>query len=490
MDSARRPFPLLLLAVALAALLLACGGRSQGPSGDLGVDSGDGGACAPVPCPSNLPWDPVTCSCGGGSTVDGGSLPIDVDATAGGCSGARCPDGYVLTMLGAQCACVPHSVPAGGEGGPDAPYSYDAPYYPPADAQLLYPADARVYADAPYVSYDASSSSVDGGYYGGDDGGGGYYGGYDGGYYCYPYYGYYGNPCGTGYVRDQYCGCVACAETCPPGQTPGVGCSACVACPYSCPAGFVDGPGCTCVPRGTDAGIITPPVDAGEAGVGADAGGVTCVLEGYYSCAAGSWCQLGVCPDGKTQYGCYCSPDGKATCDLSCPVPPPCTIPGEGTCPYGAQCVYGSCAADPGGALLVCSCYSSGTAYCSTTSCADGGAWYIDAGAPPADAGVTCLLEGYVSCNAGSYCSLGTCPDGKTPYGCFCNADGTATCDLTCPPAPPCDIPGEGLCPYQTQCVYGTCSGGAGTLLSCYCGYGGSASCYTYPCSEGGVGAD
>jgi hypothetical protein len=302
---------------------------------------------------------------------------------------------------------------------------------------------------------------------------------------CPPYY------CGNGYTTDQFCQCVPCNSTCPYGQQAGPGCNGCVACPYQCPANFDYGPNCGCVPHGTEAGA-PPPTDGG------DGGGVTCQIEGYYSCTAGSWCELGICPGGTTQYGCYCNMDGTATCDLSCPVPPPCAIPGQGTCPYGAQCVYGSCANNPNGDLLVCSCNSGGpsggSAYCYTASCADGGPFIGDGGifedGGGNDAGVTCLLEGYRSCSAGSFCSLGTCPNGTTQYGCLCNADGTATCDLTCPAPPPCVIPGEGTCPYGTQCTFGTCNGGVGTTLTCYCAYGGSANCYTSSCSgspESGV---
>lgn len=209
------------------------------------------------------------------------------------------------------------------------------------------------------------------------------------------------------------------------------------------------------------------------------------MLEGYYACSAGSWCQLGICPDGTTQYGCYCNQDGTASCALTCPVPPPCTIPGQGTCPYGAQCAFG-CAADASSTALVCSCNSGGVAYCNTTPCnaLEGGIGpSVDAG----DGGVTCLLEGYYACSAGSWCPLGVCPDNTTQYGCTCNADGTATCRLTCPTPAPCTIPGEGTCPYQTSCIFGTCVGEAGTQLSCYCS-GSSASCYTIPCgaADGG----
>jgi hypothetical protein len=284
------------------------------------------------------------------------------------------------------------------------------------------------------------------------------------------YGGYY---CGPGYALSASCTCEPCAATCPYGQMPGSGCNGCVACSQTCPAGFDDGPSCGCVPHGTDAGPTPPP----------DAGGVTCLLEGYRSCSAGSWCELGVCQDGTTQYGCYCNADGTATCNLTCPVPPPCTIPGQATtCPAGRECIYGSCS-DPSGELLVCQCNTygdGGNAYCYTTSCGEGGSYIPDAGTGD----VTCLLEGYTPCSAGSWCALGSCPDG-TEYGCLCNADGTATCDVNCPPPPPCTIPGEGTCPYGSSCIFG-CSGGTGVGLSCYCESGGNASCSTVSCSAAG----
>ena len=87
----------------------------------------------------------------------------------------------------------------------------------------------------------------------------------------------------------------------------------------------------------------------------------------------------------------------------------------------------------------------------------------------------------------GQYCQLGTCPDG-TPYGCTCNADGTTTCNLVCPPPAPCVIPGEGTCPYGQSCTYGTCNGTSGSQLTCYC-QGSYASCYTTSCG-GSSGAE
>jgi hypothetical protein len=309
--------------------------------------------------------------------------------------------------------------------------------------------------------------------------------------YC-PYWYYPPNYCGPGYSLSQTtCQCVSCPNTCPYGQTPSAGCGACTACTSVCPTGFQYGPNCTCVPDGVEAGPMPQP-DAADAGV-------SCLLEGYTNCAAGAWCQLGTCPDGKTQYGCYCNSDGTATCSMTCPVPPPCTIPGQASCPAGAQCVYGSCTNNASGDVLVCSCSSYGYYYgydagsnpnyasCYTASCADGGPQLFDAGTPT-DGGVTCLLGGYTSCPAGSWCALGSCPGGQQ-YGCTCNEDGTATCDLVCPQPAPCDIPGEGTCPYGHTCVFGCNGTTSGTGLSCSCNYyGGGAYCSSIACSQ--VGPD
>ncbi|MGO9838926.1 MAG: hypothetical protein ACLP1X_32495 [Polyangiaceae bacterium] len=431
---------LLVLALVSSALLAACGGKSA----DTLNEPGDAEASPDA------------------------NQPVVADATSD-CAALPCPTGSNPGLEDGECACLPVDSGIEVDATDDAPVNYSypdvsqVPNYPDAsyadafapytEASVMF--DAQVFQDAPAVP--------------------------DSGFFCSPYL------CGNGYVPDQYCDCIPCDATCPLGQTPGPGCNGCVACNYTCPAGFDYGAGCGCVPHGVDAGILPGnPVDGGNPG-GGDGGGIVCLIEGYTQCSASSWCELGVCPDNTTQYGCYCSADGTATCDVNCPQPPPCTIPGEGTCPYGSQCVFGSCS-DPSNSVFVCSCNSGGTAYCNTSSCADGGPFIFDSGAP-GDGGVTCLLEGQVACSAGSFCSLGTCPDGTTQYGCTCNQDGTATCNLTCPPPPPCEIPGEGTCPYGSQCVFGTCNGNVGTLLSCYCEYGGGASCYTSSCgaTDGGV---
>ena len=146
---------------------------------------------------------------------------------------------------------------------------------------------------------------------------------------------------------------------------------------------------------------------------------------------------MGTCPDGQTTYGCYCDLQGHLTCQIECP-------------------------------------------------------------APARDGGVTCLLEGYdygpnapgaVTCNAGSFCAMGTCPNSNTQFGCVCNADGTATCDLECPPPASCVIPGEGTCPSGSQCTYGICDGSSSAILACPC-FDGTASCYMSSCPEGDSGSD
>lgn len=437
-----RLLALFALVFASATALLACGGRA-GDGLKLGDDGGIG-TCEVLPCPSNAPWNPDTCAC---EATDDAGIPIVVDARAE-CPPIACPAGSELTLLKSSCVCISRPRDAGPDVTTfpeDAPYEYDSPYYYP---------DVGYSYDAPYFYPDGS---------------------------C-PFYNY--NPCQPGYTLNAGCSCNLCPAVCPTGQTPGPGCNGCTACTSKCPVGFDYGPSCSCVPEGVEAGPPGP-TDSGDAGV-------SCLVEGYTTCAPDSWCQLGTCPDGTSQYGCYCDHDGNSTCSLSCPIPPPCDIPGQASCPYGQQCIYGSCSTDPAASLLVCSCNSygsSGSAYCYTASCADGGPQYLPDAGPPNSGGVTCLLEGYYTCNAGSFCPVGSCPDGSQ-YGCFCNQDGTATCNLNCPTPPPCQIPGEGSCPYGTSCVFGCGGGSAGTGLSCYCGWGGSANCSTQPCSQlSGVGS-
>jgi hypothetical protein len=426
------PLLLLLLAsIAAAALVTGCGGRTPelviDPGDAAGLDGGNfedvAVACAPTPCPSDAPWDPALCACVYGPGPDAEPSPPGPTMCP-----QICDPPSVVEMIGQTCACV--FVPDDASPGYDAPYVDDVWIYPTYDSSLPVYDSQPVYPDVgcPYFYY-----------------------------------------CGAGYYLSTGCQCLQCpADSCAPGQTPGTNCSSCTQCTTKCPAGFHYGQGCGCAPDGVDAG----PVTSRDAGT-------NCTIGGYQTIPAGSWYAMGTCQDNVTQYGCYCNTDGTATCSLTCPAPAPCNIPGEGTCPYGSQCVYGTCSSSSS-SLLVCSCYNSGSASCYTYKCGDSGyPFAMDAGNTN-DGGATCLLEGYYSCNAGSFCGLGTCPDG-TQYGCTCHADGTADCNLNCPPPAPCDIPGQGSCPYGSQCTFG-CGSGQTSGLSCYC-YGSGASCNTISCS-------
>jgi len=432
------------------ALAFGCGGRSQNPFTD---DARDASLCSPPPCATNESWDAASCACE--STVGIWPGGPDPDATTA-CPPGGCPAGSVEAMAGAACTCL--LVEAGADEEPLADGTradahqdegQDSPEPSPYDATV----DDSAYSSDSPPSYDAYFDSN----------------------FCGPM------ACGPGSAATPDCQCVPCAGSCPAVETQSAGCGTCTACAYKCPASFVyagseHGNTCDCEPPGADAG---PPF-------GADAG-ATCVLEGNYNCSAGSWCPLGICPDNITQYGCFCNPDGTTTCDLTCPTPPPCTIPGLGTCPYGSQCAFGDCAgAAP--TAVVCSCNRGGNSSCSTSPCGDGGLGFH---ADTAEAGKTCQLEDQSPCSAGSWCPLGLCPDGTTRYGCTCNADGTATCDLRCPVPPPwsCGIPGEGMCPYGTTCFFGSCaSDGGGTLRACQCHAIGPGWCATVACAEADAG--
>jgi hypothetical protein len=444
---ARVPFAILPALL----LLVGCGGRSD----SLIIGSGDdGGADSPsscsefTSCPAGAPWDPSLCAC---VVQDDAGNPVMVE-DEGTCPAIDCAPGTFFEAVGGMCLCAPYPDYDAGDydvWAPDAPSAADSPYYQDVTA---YPPD--VYElDSPISYYDQYV--------------------YDAG--C-PYY-YY---CPPGYViGGQFCNCVACDEVCPPGQEPNASCNGCEACATNtlCPTGFTQGYNCGCVPDGVDAG--PPPQEAGIDG------GTGCTLEGYTDCALGTWCQLGTCPDNATQYGCYCDSSGQATCNLNCPAPPSCSIPGLGTCPANQTCVYGQCDGDSG-SLLACSCGYGGSAYCDTLPC--GTTTYFYDGGPTTnpDAGPSCYLEGYTQCPVGQYCKLGTCPGG-TAYGCTCNADGTTDCNLQCPPPGPCTIPGEGTCPYGQTCTFGSCSASSGSVLSCYCDdfNGGGATCYTRSCANG-----
>ncbi len=439
---------LLLPAMFLATVLAACGGRSDslavgddGPAPDgqgIGIGSSGGNRCLPAPCPSGAPWNPTLCAC---ELADDGGSPILEDA--GPCPDLMCPDNTYFEIVNGQCLCAAYP-------DFDAPIdTYDAPDDAPQTVDAPYPYDAPYYSyDAPY-SYDSPIYQEDSPYY-----------------YCNLY-------CGPGSQLDyNSCTCVSCPTVCPLGSMPSYNCGSCTPC-SACPAGFEQtGPNCGCVPDG-----VTPPPTPPEAGPD---GGGGCTLEGYYSCALGSWCALGTCPGSQTQYGCYCNTDGTTTCNLSCPAPPACQIPGLGSCASGASCVYGQCDGDAG-SLLYCSCEYGGSAYCDTIPCSE--TVMLPEAGPAADAGPSCNLEGYTQCPVGSYCQLGTCPGGSS-YGCICNADGTTACDLACPPPGPCTIPGEGTCPYGQSCTFGSCSNGTGAQLVCFCESNGQASCYSSGCAD------
>jgi hypothetical protein len=336
-----------VIVFALCAALVACGGRAD----QLGAPSG---ACVESICAGDTVWDPASCAC---VSLDAGPPPVVSDATTR-CPPIACPQGSAAGVVAGECACILEDAGLPDEGPHfddayvyDAPRPDDAPYHdaPPSfdspdeegpfDAPHDY--DAPPSFDSPDEEYPFDSP-------------------YDSPYTCGP------SSCGLGFLATPSCQCVACTNTCPSGETPVAGCTGCTACPFQCPQGFDYGGGCNCVPTGTS--------DAGpDAAI--DAGPITCQIGGYWgTCYAGSWCGIGICPDGVTQYGCYCNADGTATCQNVCPVPPPCTIPGWGTCAYGASCTFGSCG-DAGGTELQCYCQQGGQAYCNTFSC--GG---VDAG--------------------------------------------------------------------------------------------------------------
>lgn len=502
MNHSCRRIALALFAHLSLVLQVACGGQSQNSLSDDGANSD---ACPAASCAANEAWNQASCAC---EPLDGNIPPAAADASEDRIEAATdcpCPGGSMsVSVTAGQCVCVPIEAGADAAVPPadatpdtsttdspedaphDSPGAQDAVVHDSASSGEPLSNDSGATHDSSAIydsasSHDSSStadssfpldatSPLDSSYFYGFDSS---YSTYDSSSYCAP------TACGPGYGATPSCECFACTNACPAGETPSAGCGGCSPCGYKCPAGLEYGSGCNCGPPGSDAGPDT-----------GDGGGVSCLLEGYISCSAGSWCQLGICPDNTSQYGCYCNPDGTADCDSACPVPPPCTIPGEGTCPYGDQCLFGHCAADPSSSVLICSCSSGGSAYCQTAPCSElpdsGPGLGLDAG----DGGTTCLLEGNYPCSAGSFCALGFCPYGGTELGCTCNADGTATCQLVCPAPPPCTIPGEGVCPYGAECTYGTCSGNTGTQLSCSCGGGGVANCYTVSCGWAEAGAD
>src|SRR6202142_1267414 len=314
MNRSRSGIRLSFSALLALAVLSACGGQAgNGTAGDSAV-------CSVTSCSANETWNPASCACEGvdtgapgdtgapsetgappdtgapsdtgaphdtGTPRDAAEPPDASDATVE-CAGPLCSGGSVLGLVGGACVCVP--VDAGPDQDRTTPN--DASHGPDADAQRealdatvqdgSRPVQEASPADSFYESPDVT----------------------------------YGDPGASS----------PCSLACPAGQTGSFDCVGCVACPIGCPAGFEYGAECGCIPHGVDAGV-----DSG------DAGGVACLLEGYDECAPGSWCGLGICPHGNTQYGCYCNRDGTATCQLVCPSPPPCTIPGLGTCAYDTQ---------------------------------------------------------------------------------------------------------------------------------------------------------
>ena len=336
--------------------MVECGGgvaRERVADGGIGV-----GQCTPLACPPEAAWDPVSCAC----------QPIASATNPGspGCS-AQCPNGTVLEIVNGVCGCV-------------ALEPLDATLdVTEIDAPGVTDNDAYAYPWAP----DASPCTTA-----------------------------YGGPCGPGSAgytdpgaTHGTCTCFKCPNSCPSGQIPVEGCGGCIACSTKCPQGFVYGTECSCVPIGTVQSAVPP---------GPDGGPTWCPYLEESSCPAGQWCPAGTCPDGQTQYGCYCDAQAHLTCQLAC------------------QMNWGG----------------------------------------------TCLLAGNFICDAGSFCEMGLCRDDSTPYGCICNADGTATTCDQCPPGLqlPCWIPGVGTCPGGSTCKYDTCDGGSGAITSCSC-FDGTLSC-------------
>ncbi len=437
------------LLAATVVILFACGGRADGTLDD---DAGPGDAS-----PDQAEQAPD------GGPVGDASGPDVTDATSDACPATTCPAG---STLGADCRCWD---------------THDAA----VDACASCP---------PYTTADGNCS-------------------------CRACGG-----CAPGWILEPNCGCFdpdsgligdgspwdvyipdsSCFAFCPPGyvQTPECSCvstfpddGGCVCTPYGCNCGF--DASCAPCPSGTqldsnDCQCI--PLDASvDAHAGNDASvGPGCWLEGYQYCPGDTWCELGSCPNG-TQTGCYCNANCKASCSVECPPPAPCYIPSFGDCPAGASCAVGPCP-NPADGSVVCFCSQDGTFSCdsSCNGASDGGP---ETGPTPTDAGPGCYLSvgygypygpygGTEFCASGTFCELGVCPDGVTQYGCFCNADGTASCSLSCPPPPPCYVPGYGDCAVNTTCTVGMCPNNGGPI-NCTCYQGGS-----YTCSGSCDGAD
>lgn len=446
-----------ILLVAAVVLLFACGGRSA----DLADDSGpgethdgsadhNGGDVNPfdgctVECPlgSTLSAD---CTCKGGGPVDGAA-----DACA------DCPAPWVP---GADCSCVCDlPCPIGSTPAPDCSSCVRRGTVPDG---------------GPDGAVDASEdvTLLDGG--------------------CF-------NLCPPYTFQNPDCSCSVGPPPPPPYDsgvcecTPfGCFCGGFDASCAPCPSGTtLDTSSCQCIPL--DASVDAAPKGDASTGPG-------CWLEGYDYCASDTWCTLGYCPDG-TQTGCFCNATGTATCSVQCPAPPPCYIPTYGNCPAAATCIVAPCA-NPQDGSISCTCSQDGSYSCdgSCSGPVDGG--IVDASTGTStDAGPGCWFSvgyggvpvgppgilpfgGTQYCASNTYCQLGVCEDRVTPYGCFCNADGTSTCTLACPPPPPCYIPGYGNCAVNTSCDIGACPAGGGSI-SCFCSQGGY-----YDCSGGCDGTD
>jgi len=537
MNQLRRRIAYVLIALPPLLGLSACGGTQA--EIDNGVDGADIDACVAVSCGLNSTWSASQCRCvaTGGSVTDSASkglpdsansntaypdapvtgsdaavdAPIDSapDIADAGINHSDAPvenvpdtgiadtssDAVVATHDAMADVSSSHDSSTGFDATPPSTdATFGAPDSADADSSTIWIVpDAMMYDVVPSFDSPAYQDVVTSPY-------------------CppFPY------SCPNGYTMNSTtCGCELCSMTCPAGETPGPNCQSCIACPYSCPAGYDVGPSCSCTPHVTDSGVPTGDANPGVPDAETDAseaGSRNCLLGGNMYCNAGSWCQMGVCPDGTTQYGCYCNSDGTSTCSLNCPGTTSCDIPGEpGVCPLGVDCMYGTCSSSSS-TVLICNCYNNGAigigygggtgsgggivvlpptmggsgASCYTTTCGDldagngfdGGPinYYVPDGGPVPPA---CLIEGYLACPVGQFCALGTCPSG-TPYGCTCNADGGANCNMNCGTTD-CDIPGEGICPDGTSCNFGSCADAGASILTCSC-YGGAASCYTSSC--------
>jgi hypothetical protein len=84
------------------------------------------------------------------------------------------------------------------------------------------------------------------------------------------------------------------------------------------------GPDATAQDASSDAAWIDAATSVEASAVDASGDGSSdarygCYLEGHIYCPIDTWCPIGTCPDGVTQYGCTCNADGTTTCSLDCP---------------------------------------------------------------------------------------------------------------------------------------------------------------------------